>query len=230
MALRTRAAFFNLATNIQPTRLYPVSRLVSNITGVLMPRNKAVVGENALMLGKHSDRHELRERIQALGFELDKAQFDRLFTEFQALAQRKKALFDGDIEALILRVEGSASGPWELTQLRIHSSSGPEGAQATVCLRHRNGPVREHTARGDGPVDAAFMALEVATGVRVALRKFEVRAVSEGQDAQGEAVVHVEYQSRTYRGASASTDIVEAGTRAFLEVINRIELSQTLSE
>jgi 2-isopropylmalate synthase len=63
--------------------------------------------------------------------------------------------------------------------------------------------------------------------VQVTLRKFEVRAVTEGQDAQGEAVVHVEYQDRTYRGASASTDIVEAGTRAFLEVINRIELAQT---
>ena len=244
MALRTRSAFFNLATGIQATRLYPVSRLVSNITGVLMPRNKAVVGENALsvqpldvgqprstlVLGKDSDRHDLRERIQALGFVLDDAEFDRVFTEFKALAQRKKALFDADIEALVLRVEGSASGPWELTGLRIHSSTGPEGAQATVCLRHRDGRALEHSARGDGPVDAAFMALELATGVRVALRKFEVRAVTEGQDAQGEAVVHVEYQNRTYRGASASTDIVEAGTRAFLEVVNRIELARTATQ
>ena len=243
MALRTRAAFFNLATGIQATRLYPVSRLVSNITGVLIPRNKAVVGENALVmqpldvgqprstliLGRHSDPHALRERITALGFELDDAQFARVLGEFKALAERKKELFDGDIEALVLRAEGAASGPWELTQLRISSSSGPEGATATLSLKHRDGRVLEHSARGDGPVDAAFMALEVATGVKVALRKFEVRAVTEGQDAQGEAVVHVEYQDRTYRGASASTDIVEAGTRAFLEVINRIELTRAAS-
>jgi 2-isopropylmalate synthase len=227
MALRTRAAFFNLATGIQPARLYPVSRLVSNITGVLIARNKAVVGEN--VVGKDSSRQVLRERLQVLGFELDEAEFNRVFNEFKALAERKQELFDGDIEALVLRVEASAGGPWELQQLRINSSSGPEGAQATIRLSHRDGRLIEHTARGDGPVDAAFRALEAASGVSVTLRKFEVRAVTEGQDAQGEAVVHVEYQDRSYRGASASTDIVEAGTRALLEVINRIELTRAAS-
>ena len=242
MALRTRAAFFNLATNIRSTRLYPVSRLVSNITGVLIPRNKAVVGENAVLqedvglprstqvLGKHSGRPALRERIRALGFELDEAELNRVFNEFKALAQRKKELFDGDIEALVLRVESSISGPWTLTQLRINSSSGAEGAQATLCLSHRDGRVVEHSSRGDGPVDAAFKALEAATGVPVTLRKFEVRAVSEGQDAQGEALVHVDHENRSYRGASASTDIVEAGVRALLEVINRIELARAATK
>ncbi|HTV80132.1 MAG TPA: 2-isopropylmalate synthase [Steroidobacteraceae bacterium] len=219
-ALRTRAAFFNLVTGIQASRLYPVSRLVSTITGVLMPRNKAVVGENAHQ-SQPVQAGQLRERILALGFELDDAQFARVRAEFDALAERKKELFDGDIEALVLRAEGAASGPWQLTQLRI--SSGPEGARATLGLRHRDGRVLEHSAGGDGPVDAAFKALEAATGVTVSLRKFEVRAVTGGQDAQGEAVVHVEHRERTYRGASASTDIVEAGTRAFLEVINRID-------
>ena len=224
MALRTRAAFFNLTTNIHATRLYPVSRLVSNITGILIPRNKAVVGENAMLQADVGRPDALRERIQALGFELDGTQFDRVHEQFKALAQRKKELFDGDIEALVLRVEGSDSGPWELTQLRIQSNSGPEGAQATVNLKHREGRAVEQTSRGDGPVDAAFMALTAATGIPVMLRTFEVRAVTGGQDAQGEAVVHAQYQNRTYRGASASTDIVEAGTRALLEVINRIEV------
>jgi 2-isopropylmalate synthase len=228
MALRTRAAFFNLATNIQPARLYPVSRLVSNLTGVLIARNKAVVGEN--VVGKDSSRQALRERLQVLGFELDESEFNRVFSEFKALAERKEELFDGDIEALVLRVEASAGGPWDLKQLRINSSSGPEGAQATICLKHRDGRLVEHTARGDGPVDAAFRALEAACGVAVTLRKFEVRAVTEGQDAQGEAVVQVEYQNRSYRGASASTDIVEAGTRALLEVINRIELTRATTQ
>ncbi len=223
-ALRTRAAFFNLATHIQPARLYPVSRLVSNITGVLIARNKAVVGEN--VVGKDSSRETLRERLEALGFTLEEAEFNRVFTEFRALAERKQELFDGDIEALVLRVEASAAGPWQLKQLNIRSSSGPEGAQATICLSHKDGRLVEHTARGDGPVDAAFRALEAASGVAVTLRKFEVRAVTYGQDAQGEAVVEAEYQNRSFRGASASTDIVEAGTRALLEVINRIELTR----
>jgi 2-isopropylmalate synthase len=122
MALRTRTAFFNLATQVRTTRLYPVSRLVSNITGVLIPRNKAVVGESAVLgedvglprstlaLGRHSDREALRGRLQALGFELAAGEFEQVFVEFKALAERKKELFDGDLEALVLRVEGSASG------------------------------------------------------------------------------------------------------------------------
>ena len=84
----------------------------------------------------------------------------------------------------------------------------------------------ERTATGDGPVDAAFKAIEAATGINVMLRKFEVHGVTEGEDAQGEAVVYVEYNQRTYRGSSVSTNIVESSTKAFLEVINRIELSQ----
>src|SRR5580698_1501714 len=151
MALKTRATFFNLATNIRSTRLYPVARLVSNITGVLIPRNKAVVGENAVLeenvglprdgqvLGRDSGPDALHGRIEALGFELDAAQFARVHEQFQALALRKKELFDRDIEALVLRAEGGGGGPWELTQLRIESSSGAAGAQATVDLKHRDG-------------------------------------------------------------------------------------------
>ncbi len=83
----------------------------------------------------------------------------------------------------------------------------------------------ERTVTGDGPVDAAFKAIEAATGINVALRKFEVRGVTEGEDAQGEAIVYVEYNQRTYRGSSVSTNIVESSSKAFLEVINRIELA-----
>jgi 2-isopropylmalate synthase len=96
-------------------------------------------------------------------------------------------------------------------------------AEATVRLTHSDGRTVEKTVTGDGPVDAAFKAIEAATGITVALRKFEVRGVTEGEDAQGEAVIYVEYNQRTYRGSSVSTNIVESSTKAFLEVINRIE-------
>jgi len=259
MALRTRDAFFNVRTNIQTTRLYPTSRLISNITGMPVPRNKAVVGENAfahesgihqhgmlkhhstyeimrpedvglarssLVLGKHSGRHAFRDRVKTLGFELDELEFNRVFEEFKALADKKKELFDGDIEALVLRAENSASGPWSLAELKtIANMTSP--AEAYVQLQHTDGRTVDRTVTGDGPVDAAFKAIEAATGINVALRKFEVRGVTEGEDAQGEAVVYVEYNQRTYRGSSVSTNIVESSTKAFLEVINRIELALT---
>jgi 2-isopropylmalate synthase len=256
MALRTRAAFFNVTTGIDTRRLYPTSRLVASITGMPIPRNKAIVGENAfahesgihqhgmlrhhstyeivrpedvgltrshLVLGKHSGRHAFRERVAALGFELDELEFNRVFEEFKALADKKKELFDGDIEALVMRAEGSAEGPWQLIALSTEAASGAQ-ARAHVELRHADGRRAECSASGDGPVDAAFKAIEAATGISVQLRKFEVHAVSEGEDAQGEARVYVEYNHKSYRGASVSTNIIESGTQAFLEVINRIEL------
>ena len=256
MALRTRETFFNSHTNINSQRLYPVSRLVSSITGMPIPRNKAVVGENAfahesgihqhgmlkhastyeimrpqdvglsrsnLVLGKHSGRHALRERVKELGFELEDQDFERVFTEFKALADRKKELFDGDIESLVLRAEGGDAGPWSLASLRT-SSAGGQGS-ATIVLQRSDGGQVERSATGDGPVDAAFKAIEDATGLRPELQKFELRSLSEGEDAQGEAVVYVNHNDRSYRGSSVTTDIVESATRAFLEVINRIEIA-----
>src|ERR1700739_4485474 len=171
MALKTRAAFFNVATRIQTNRLYPTSRLVSSITAMPVPRNKAVVGENAfaheagihqhgmlkhhstyeilrpedvglsrspLVLDKHSGRHAFRDRVRELGFELEETEFNRVFEEFKALADKKKELFDGDIEALVLRAEASASGPWSLLDLKTVADSN-QPAEATVRLQHVDG-------------------------------------------------------------------------------------------
>jgi 2-isopropylmalate synthase len=182
------------------------------------------LSRSALVLGKHSGRHALRERIKELGFELDDVEFARVFEEFKALADKKKELYDGDIEALVLQAEHSATGPWSLLNLRTSFESA-KNAEATVRLRHVDGREIEMRSSGDGPVDAALKAIERATGVDVVLRKFEVRSVSAGEDAQGEALVYVEYNQRTYRGSSVSTNIVESATQAFLEVINRIELA-----
>jgi len=261
MALRTRESFFGASTGIDTTRLYPTSRLVASITGMAIPRNKAVVGENAfaheagihqhgmlrhhstyeimrpedvgmprssLVLGKHSGRHALRQRIEELGFALDDAEFNRVFTEFKALADKKKELFDGDIEALVLRGEHSSGGPWTLVELRTVTDSAT-AAEAFVRLVHADGRSIEQTSRGDGPLDAAFQAIEAATGISVHLSKFELHGVTGGEDAQGEAVVYVEHAGRHYRGASVSTNIVESSTQAFLEVVNRIELAQRAS-
>jgi 2-isopropylmalate synthase len=235
MALKVREGAFGATTGIRAERLYPACRLVSTITGMPIPRNKAITGENAfahesgihqhgmlrnaatyeimrpqdvglsrshLVLGKHSGRHAFRERVRELGFELD-----------------------GDIEALVLDAEGGSAGPWSLVRLATAAVTG-EPARAEVELVHGDGRLLKAAASGDGPVDAALKAIEQALGLPLRLRKFEVRSVSEGEDAQGEALVTVECEGRTYRGSSVSTNIVESGVRAFLDVVNRIELAR----
>ena len=254
MAIRTRAEFFGLETAIDTTRLYPTSRLVSTITGMHPPRNKAIVGENAfaheagihqhgmlqhastyeimrpedvgisksnLVLGKHSGRHAFRERLVQLGFELDEFETNRAFQEFKKLADIKKDVYDGDLEAIVMTAGGASSGPWTLRELEVQTHTG-QPATAAVTLVGEDGREVSDSAYGDGPIAAAFQALEQVTGVRLVLRNFELHSASVGEDAQGEVTVTVEHEGRSFRGRGTSVDIVEAGTRACLEVTNRI--------
>ncbi len=254
MAIKTREEFFNLQTGIETTRLYPTSRLVSSITGMHVPRNKAIVGENAfaheagihqhgmlqhastyeimrpadvglsksnLVLGKHSGRHAFRDRVRELGFELDDIETNRAFQLFKKLADKKKDIYDGDIEAIVMNAGGALPGPWSLESLVIHTETDAL-AKATVTLTHEDGSTVSHDAKGDGPIAACFTALENATGIELELKNFEVHSASIGEDAQGEVTVTIDYNQESYRGQGASVDIVEAGCHAYLDVINRI--------
>ena len=254
MALKTRAEFFDLETGIDTTRLYPTSRLVSSITGMHPPRNKAIVGENAfaheagihqhgmlqhastyeimrpedvgisksnLVLGKHSGRHAFRDRLVELGFELDEFETNRAFQAFKKLADKKKDIYDGDIEAIVMNAGGASSGPWMLKSLEVQTHTD-QPAKAAVTLVDEDGREISDAAHGDGPVAAAFQALERVTGVELVLRSFDLHSASIGEDAQGEVTVSVEYDGQPFRGRGASVDIVEAGCRACLEVMNRI--------
>jgi len=254
MALKTRADFFNIDTGLDTRKLYPTSRLVSTITGMTVPRNKAIVGENAfaheagihqhgvlqnaetyeimkpedigisknsLVLGKHSGKHAFRDRVQELGFEPSDEELLRAFEEFKKLADRKKEIFDADIEALIMNTGTQQEGPWVLQQLDFTSGSN-KPAEAKVVVVHNDGRSIEKTAEGDGPVAASFIALENATGIELKLKNFQVHSVTVGEDAQGEVTATTEYNGESYRGHGVSTDIVEAGALAYLEVINRI--------
>ncbi len=175
-----------------------------------------------LVLGKHSGRHLLQRRLAELGYHLDKPQLDKLFEEVKQLADKKKEIYDGDLEALVNGfLYGSFAGKWELVSLT--ATTGTERAATTnVSLRQRGGRAVQGTSSGDGPVDAAFKAIEQITGVRVQLRDYQVASATVGGDAQGEVSVEVEHGGRTYRGQAVSTDIIVASARAYLEVINRI--------
>ncbi|HNP36429.1 MAG TPA: 2-isopropylmalate synthase [Woeseiaceae bacterium] len=254
MAIRTRGEFFKLETGVDSTRLYPTSRLVSSITGMHVPRNKAIVGENAfaheagihqhgmlqhsstyeimlpadvgikrsnLVLGKHSGRHAFRERVRELGFVLDEFETNRAFQEFKKLADKKKDIFDGDIEALAMNIDNASAGPWIMASLAVQTQSD-QPASATVVLLDESGSKHTSTASGDGPVAAAFQAIEQLTGIELLLKNFELHSSSMGEDAQGEVTVTVEHDGASYRGRGTSVDIVEAGSQACLEVTNRL--------
>ncbi len=258
MAFRTRQDVLHVRTGIRTERLYPTSRLVSQVTGLHVQRNKAIVGQNAfaheagihqhgmlthretyeimrpeevgfaksqLVLGKHSGRHALKERLVALGYQLDDKAVDQVFRDFKVLADKKKDIYDADIEALVVHGQILALGgrAWELDALSTTSGTGTLPV-ASVALRNAGGERLKDAATGDGPVDAVYRAIEKITGIGVKLRDYQVRSVSTGEDAQGEVSIEVEHATGVYRGRALSTDIVEGSARAFLDVVNRIAL------
>ncbi|HMC63372.1 MAG TPA: 2-isopropylmalate synthase [Gemmataceae bacterium] len=256
MAVKTRGDYFGIQSTINTKRLCPSSRLVAHVTGLLVQRNKAIVGQNAfaheagihqdgmlkerrtyeimqpedvgltkteLVLGKHSGRHALREKVRELGYHLDDAQLQRVFEQFKALADRKKQIYDADIEALAEAQIHDGPAIWTLES--FHTSAGTGTLpMAAVCLAHVDGRKVEDAACGDGPVDAVFKTVERITGISPELRDYQVRSVSVGEDAQGEARVEVEHEGRVQRGQAVSTDVIEASALAFLQAINRLAM------
>ncbi len=257
MALRTRGDSFSLSTGIQTERLYPTSRLVSNATGLIVQRNKAIVGQNAfsheagihqhgmlmhqstyeimlpetvgfcssqLVLGKHSGRHAFQARIAELGYHLDETQLKMVFDDFKVLADKKKEVYDADIEALITGHNQDAPALWTIASFHTSAGTGTLPT-AAVCLKHLDGSEIQEAACGDGPIDALFKAIERSTGVSLLLQDYQVRSVTIGEDAQGEASVEADYAGKRLRGRAVSTDIVEASANAFLRIVNQVLLS-----
>jgi 2-isopropylmalate synthase len=177
-----------------------------------------------LVMGKHSGRAALADRAVALGFHLTGEQLQAVFDDFKRLADKKKEIYDGDIAALIkqqIRESGPEDQEWSLVSFQVTSGTG-QTPHVRLTLRQGDRETTEDLSAGDGPVDAAFLATEKITGLKLVCKDFQVRSATLGHDAQGEVTLEVEYQGRTYRGRGISTDSVEATIMAILDTVNRI--------
>jgi len=186
---------------------------------IMRPDDVGYVGTN-LVLGKHSGRHAFRTRVVELGYNLEDVALQKVFDDFIALADKKKDVYDADIVALIdSRVDADAEA-WHLLRFHIAAGTGTIPT-ATVELRNERAEVVCDAAIGDGPVDAVCKALERIVGIAATLEDYQVRSVSEGQDAQGEVLLEIQCQGRRYHGKAVSTDIVEASAQAYLKALNK---------
>jgi 2-isopropylmalate synthase len=176
---------------------------------------------NSLVLGKHSGRHAFRDRVTSLGFVLSDEQVEAAFVKFKALADKKKEVFDEDIEALVDEQLELNHGLWELVGLQVMTGSNSVPT-ATVTLKDSNGEQIQDASIGDGPVDAIYSAIQRLTGVRVSLADYRIRAVTRGKEAQGEVQIEIDHNGKKVRGRGLSTDILEASALAYLAAINRL--------
>ncbi|WP_146522232.1 2-isopropylmalate synthase [Stieleria varia] len=181
------------------------------------------VAKTDLVLGKHSGRAALADRAQSLGYHLDAEQLQTVFDQFKILADKKKEIYDGDIIALIRQeIRADTEQGWKLIDYVVTSGKNitPE---VQMTLRKGDNEQSVKVAQGDGPIDAAFWAVEKITGVEVVCKDFRVHSATLGRDAIGEVNLEVEHKGQLYRGVGLSTDSVESTILAMLNAINQIE-------
>jgi len=157
-----------------------------------------------------------------LGFAITAEQLQHVFERFKELADKKKELYDGDIVALIQQeISGQVEEAWGLVSFQVASGSGQQ-PHVRLTLSHRGEEVTTEVEQGDGPIDAAFWAVERLTGYKVVCKDFRVRSATLGRDALGEVQLEAEHEGEVYKGVGVSTDTVEATILAMMNATNRI--------
>ncbi len=261
MAIKTRGERMGMHTCVVSEEIVKSSRLLTSITGMIVQRNKAIVGANAfaheagihqdgmlksaityeimtpqsvgikystLVLGKHSGRHALKQRFAELGYTLTAEELDRAYTSFCAIADQKKEVADEELVAIL---EDRVTSPEEYYHLEeLHVSTGTR-VRPTATVELRKGDVRSvDSATGDGPVDAAYRAIERITGISGKLTEYVLKSVSYGHDTIGEAFVRVDFDGVVFNGHAASTDVITGSVKAYLEALNRAQNSIRLKQ
>ena len=252
MAIQTRSDFLPYYTEVNAEEIYKTSRLLSSITGLTIPRNKAVVGKNAfsheagihqhgmikkaltyeimtpesvgrhdstLVLGKHSGRHGIRMRYKELGHNLTDEQLKEVYPRFLKVADKKKEVFDEDLIAIL---DDELRAHTERFRLEyLHVSSGTDTIPAATVKLADGDRILMESGNGDGPVDAVFNAIAKITQVPVSVTDYSVQSVTRGKEALGEAFVKLDVGGKVVTGKGASTDIIEASAKAYLNALNK---------
>ena len=260
MAMQTRADFFGgIQCGVVTREIVKSSRLVSRMSGLIVQRSKAIVGENAfahssgihqdgilkkretygimdpqevgwglteLPLTKHSGRAAVAVRLKHLGFKMTETDIAGIFARFKEIGDKKKFVYDDDLTALVEGQITEVAETWSLEYINV-TSGNQTVPTATVRLKKAGAKKGEpetlqDAGTGDGPVDAALKAIDRLTNTRGTLMDYQLRAVSQGKDALGEVALKADFgDGNLVTGKGASTDIIEASARAYLNAVNR---------
>ncbi len=176
--------------------------------------------QSRVVLTARTGRHGLRDRLKKLGYALSADELEQTYQRFLAIADKKQEVFDEDLVAIMHDEIHPVPEIYHLEYLHFYSGSA---AIPTAAVRLRvKGEVKECAAVGDGPVDAACKAVAQATNTSAQMTRYEIRATSSGTGAMGEVTVRLEGAGRTVMGRGASTDIIEASVKAYLDGLNKL--------
>ena len=199
--------------------------IMNRQTYEIMQPEDVGLSESVLTLGRRSGKHGLRKRLEDLGYELTEAELADTYDRFLEVADKKKQVYDEDLEMIMREATETAPAVWTMVSLQTVAG---ESTMPTATVRlEKEGEIHEDAACGNGPVDASCKAIERITGMEVMLEDYSVRSITVGKDAMGEATVKVRSNGREAIGKAASTDIVEASAKAFLNAVNRLLVAET---
>lgn len=194
----------------------------------IMDAQSVGLSESSIVLGKHSGRHALKSRLQDLGYDLSGEDIGRVFLRFKDLADKKKAITDLDLEALVIDMVEPAGELYRVRSVQVVCGE-PGIPTAAVRLEDAKGEIVEAAAIGAGPVDAVYKAIDRIVGSEHVLQEFVVQAVTEGIDAVGEVSVRVtrphaegEPPRRVFSGHGVHTDIIVASAKAYVNALNKL--------
>ena len=269
MGLHVRRQFYNpflgrapesevSLTNIDTQQIHKTSRLVSNLTGMAIQPNKAIVGSNAfshesgihqdgvlknkltyeimdaqsiglgdnkIVIGKHSGRNAFRTRLQELGFDLSEQDLNKAFVRCKELADKKKEISDRDLEAIVKdETQAQVIGGFRLERVQV-SCGDHTCPTATVTLYTPDNQELTDAAIGTGPVDAVYRAINRVVNVPNRLIEFSVQSVTAGIDAIGEVTIRLQQDGKIFAGYAANTDIIVASAQAYVNALNRLHAS-----
>ncbi len=175
--------------------------------------------ETGLVLGKHSGRHAFKVRLKSLGIELKDEELERAFSRFKNVADKKKQVFEEDLLAIVEDEVKPVKRVWTLLSLTTRSGTKTK-PQAEVVLESK-GKTHKSRASGDGPVDACYKAIDAITRIRGELLDYSIQSVTRGKDALGEVTVKVNFKGKKVIAQGASTDILEASAKAYVNAVNK---------
>jgi 2-isopropylmalate synthase len=190
----------------------------------IMTPESVGVSKTSLVMGKHSGRNAFRTKLKDLGYELGENAFEDAFNRFKALADRKKVIYDEDIEALVDEEIATATDRIKVVALIvIAGTSGPQSATLTLDIDGQHQTVQ---STGNGPVDATFNAIHKLVPHSAVLELFQVHAVTEGTDAQAEVSVRLQEAGRTVTAKAADPDTLVASAKAYVAALNKLMLKR----
>jgi len=202
--------------------------LAEKSTYEIMTPESIGLSKNNMVLGKHSGRHAFEDRLVELGYNLTKKELDETFIRFKALADKKKVVQDADLEVLLQHKSVEIPEMYKLDRFVINTGNTITATASVRLIKQSEEEMLiEEVSTGDGPIDAAFKAVEKAVGANFTLEDYTIRSVTEGLDALGEAYVKIRSGARVYTGKGVSTDVFEASVLSYVNAINKMIYEET---